>query len=55
MAEDDTGTVIAPYPNKASLDAATDTAISAFERMFTEGAVDESLLEQWTGEVTFTF
>ena len=37
--EDGTGTVIARYPDKASM----------------EGASDPSTLEQWTGKVTYTF
>jgi len=53
--EDDTGTVIARYPDKASTEAATETAMSALKRFFEEGASDPSTLEQWTGEVTYTF
>ena len=53
--EDGTGTVIARYPDKASMEAATETAMNAFKRFFEEGASDPSTLEQWTGEVTYTF
>ena len=53
--EDGTATVIARYPDKASMEAAAETAKGVFMRMFDEGAVDPSSLEQWTGEVTFTF
>ena len=53
--EDGTATVIAHYPNKASMEAAAETAKSVFMRMFDEGAADPSSLEQWTGEVTYTF
>lgn len=53
--EDGTATVIARYSDKASMEAATETATNAFQRMFEEGAADPSSLEQWTGEVTYTF
>ena len=53
--EDGTGTVIARYPDKASMEAATETAMSALKRFFEDGASDPSTLEQWTGEVTYTF
>ena len=53
--EDGTTTVIGRYPDKASIEAAAETAKSVFKRMFDEGAVDPSSLEQWTGEVTYTF
>ena len=53
--KDGTGTVIACYPDKASMEAATETAMNAFKRFFEEGASDSSSLEQWTGEVTYTF
>ena len=36
-------------------EAATETATNAFKRFFEEGAGDPSTLEQWTGEVTYTF
>ena len=55
MGEDGTATVIALYPDKASMEAATETAKNVFKRMFDEGALDPSSLEQWTREVTYTF
>ena len=54
-AEDGTLTVIARYPDKASMEAATETATNAFKRFFEEGVSDPSSLEIWTGEVTYTF
>ena len=53
--EEGAGTVIARYPDKASMEGATETAMNAFKRFFEEGASDPSTLEQWTGEVTYTF
>ena len=54
-AEDETLTVIARYPDKASMEAATGTATNAFKRFFEEGTSDPSSLETWTGKVTHTF
>jgi hypothetical protein len=54
-AEDGSLTVIARYPDKASMEAATATAANAFKRFFEEGASDPSSLDIWTGEVTHTF
>ena len=53
--EEGAGTVIARYPDKASMEGATETAMNAFKRFFEEGASDPSTLEQWTGEVKYTF
>ena len=54
-AEDGSLTVIARYPDKAAMEAATATATNAFKRFFEEGASDPASLNIWTGEVTYTF
>jgi len=45
------GLVIARYPDKAAMDAATPIAKQAFGRMIEGGAVDEGSIEPWIGDV----
>ena len=45
------GIVIARYPDKAAMDAATPIAKQAFGKMIEDGAVDEGSIEPWIGDV----
>ena len=47
--------VVARYPDKSAMEAATGAAQDAFGQMITEGAADGSSIDQWNGEVLMSF
>ena len=57
IAEDGKGnmTVVARYPDESTMETETATAQDAFGRMVTEGAADNSSIDQWSGEVTLSY
>ena len=57
VAEDNDGNmvVIARYPDETTMEAATATAQDAFGQMITQGAADDSSIDQWNGEVVMSF
>ena len=57
VAEDNDGNmvVVARYPDESTMEAATATAQDAFGQMITQGAADNSSIDQWNGEVVISF
>ena len=49
------GVVIAKYPDQATMDAASETAKQAFDKMIEEGVVDEGSVHPHTGNVFKSF
>ena len=57
IAEDNYGNivVIARYHDESTMEAATATAQGAFGQMITQGAADDSSIDQWNGKVVTSF
>ena len=57
VAQDNDGNmvVVARYPDDSTMEAATATAQDAFGQMITQGAADDSSIDQWNGEVVMSF
>ena len=57
VAQDNDGNmvVVARYPDDSTMEAATATAQDAFGQMITQGAADNSSIDQWNGEVVMSF
>ena len=57
VAQDSDGNmvVVARYPDDSTMEAATATAQDAFGQMITQGAADNSSIDQWNGEVVMSF
>jgi preprotein translocase subunit SecF len=49
------GVVLAKYPDQATMDAASDTANSAFAKMIEAGVIDDDSVHPHVGEVMQSF
>ena len=57
IAEDNDGNivVVARYPDGSTIEAVTATAQDTFRQMITQGAADDSSIDQWSGGAVMSF